>query len=45
MSHNYYVALQRGVMGLSECGMFLSYSLNIVNMYLTHVHVNVKEKQ
>ena len=48
MSHDYCVALRRGVMGLSavcDCGMFLSYSLNIVNMCLTHVHVNVKEKQ
>ena len=46
VSNNYCMALQRGVMGLSavcDCGMFLSYSLNIVNMYLTHVHVNVKE--
>ena len=48
VSHDYRVALHRGVMGLSaicDCGIFLSYSLNIVNMCLTHVHVTVKEKQ
>ena len=48
MSHDYRVALHRGVMGLSavcDCGMFLSYSLIIVNMYLAHVHVNAKEKK